>query len=186
MNEGDPQGSPVAADGALRWRALGAPLGVALVAAGLTQFVTDRPEQAAAMARGIAGPISWPTWMLWAVSFFAAMWALQVALRIGRGQFVGANRAPPVPARIWLGIVLVVAYGASLPWLGFALATFVYLLLWLLVGGERSPLRVGITTVVGTLGLLYLFVKVALMPLDRGTGAIGEATVVLYRWLGIY
>lgn len=39
---------------------------------------------------------------------------------------------------------------------------------------------------IGSVALLYLFVKLALMPLDRGVGAIGEFTVQLYRWLGIY
>jgi len=87
---------------------------------------------------------------------------------------------------VWLGIVLVLAYGFSLPVLGFAFATLLYIALWLLLGGIRSPLQIVLTTLIGTTVFLYVFVKLALMPLDRGVGPIGEFSVALYRLLGIY
>ena len=225
------------------WKAIAAPAAFFLGALSLLGRVTDHPEQAAAMTRGIAGPTTWPTVMLYAVMLFAVTWAIGRVVARGRDEAgrAGADRsvaarpdegrrgvagtgdtladsastfgtgsgtvatraatpgaATPGAAgegaeeagvpqwRIWLGIVLVLAYGFSLPILGFPLATFVYLVLWLPLGGERAPLRVGLTALVGTTVLLYRFVKLALMPLDRGVGAIGEATVALYRLLGIY
>ena len=88
--------------------------------------------------------------------------------------------------RVWLGIALVLAYGFSLPWLGFALTTLTYIVAWLLLGGVRRPLQIALTGLIGTAVFLYFFVKVALMPLDRGVGAIGEFSVALYRVMGIY
>lgn len=171
------------------WAPVVPPLVFAGVAALLTRHVTDRPEEAAAMARGIAGPTTWPSVMLWGVVVFALGWALQRAAWVLRRREGGVAAAPPsvaVGARVWLGIVLVLAYGFSLPLLGFALATVLYITLWLLLGGVRSPLQIGLTSLLGTTVLLYLFVKLALMPLDRGVGVIGDFSVALYRLLGIY
>ena len=43
-----------------------------------------------------------------------------------------------------------------------------------------------LVTLIGTVVMLYVFIKLALMPLDRGVGSIGEFSVALYRLLGIY
>ncbi len=176
------------------WRPVAAPLAFALGAALLTRFVTDRPEEAAAMARGIAGPTTWPTLMLYLVMLFALAWAVQrVAMVLRRRELSAAQIGAAAPgaavaggARVWLGIVLVLAYGFGMPWLGFALSTLLYIVLWLLLGGIRKPLQITLVSGIGTLVFLYFFVKVALMPLDRGVGAIGEFSVGLYRVLGIY
>jgi putative tricarboxylic transport membrane protein len=174
------------------WWPVAAPLAFAAAAGTLTRFVTDRPEEAAAMARGIAGPTTWPTVMLWAVVVLALAWALQrVALVLRRREQVGsAVQAPPAlaasGARVWLGIVLALAYGFSLPALGFALATLAFMVLWLLLGGVRSVRTLALVSVLGTVVFLYFFIKLALMPLDRGVGAIGDFSVALYRLLGIY
>lgn len=170
------------------WRPLAAPLLFAAGAAVMTRFVTDRPEEAAAMARGIAGPTTWPTLMLYGVVLFALGWAVQrIAIVLRRSEQAAA--APPTVARgarVWFGIVLVLAYGFSLPILGFAVATVAYIALWLLLGGIRAPLKVTLISVLGTTVFLYFFIKLALMPLDRGVGAIGEFSIALYRLLGIY
>ena len=171
------------------WRPVAAALIFAAAALALTRFITDRPEEAAAMARGIAGPTTWPTVMLYAVALFALGWAVQrVALVLRRREQPAAAPAPAAAGgwRIWGGIVLVLAYGFSLPWLGFALTTLAYIVAWLLLGGVRKPLQIALTGLIGTTVFLYFFVKVALMPLDRGAGAIGEFSVALYRLLGIY
>ncbi len=174
---------------AASWRPVAAPLAFAVAAAVLTRFVTDRPEEAAAMARGIAGPTTWPTIMLYCVMLFALAWAVQRVALVLRRREQPAGAAMPVVAggpRVWLGIALVLAYGFSLPTLGFALATFIYILLWLPLGGIRAPLQIALTSIIGTVMFLYVFIKLALMPLDRGAGPIGEFSVALYRLLGIY
>ena len=177
----------------ISWRPVAAPLAFAAAALVLTRFITDRPEQAAAMARGIAGPTTWPTVMLYAVALFALGWAVQRVAWVLRQRERSSMPATAAPApsaaggwRIWCGIVLVLAYGFSLPWLGFALTTLTYIAAWLLLGGVRKPLQIALTALIGTTVFLYFFVKVALMPLDRGVGAIGEFSVALYRFLGIY
>lgn len=175
------------------WWPVATPLAFAAGAGVLTRFITDRPEEAAAMARGIAGPTTWPTVMLYGVMLFALAWSVERVAQVlrrrergGLGEVAALPAKPAAGARIWLGILLVLAYGFSLPLLGFTLATPLYIVLWLWLGGIRSPLQISLLGVLGTTALLYLFVKLALMPLDRGIGWIGEFTVALYRWLQIY
>ena len=177
--------------GARSWRPLIAPLAFLLAAALLLNFITDRPDAAAAMARGIAGPTTWPRLMLYGVMLFAAGWAVQRAVWIvGRSRrLAGAplsEAAARPQGRVWIGIGLILAYGFLLPVLGFPLATLLYIVLWLLLGGVRSPLQITLIGVLGTTVLLYLFVKLALMPLDRGEGAIGDMTIALYRLMHIF
>lgn len=172
------------------WRPLAAPVAFICLAALMLGFITDRPEEAQAMARGIAGPTTWPRIMLYGVMLFALAWALQRLALVLRHREGLPPLATPIAAaggpRVWAGILLVLAYGYSLPLIGFALATVIYIALWLLLGGIRSALQVTLTSIAGTVIFLYFFIKLALMPLDRGVGAIGEFSVALYRLLGIY
>lgn len=87
---------------------------------------------------------------------------------------------------IWIGIALTLLYGFMIPVIGYPLATLSYIVLWLLLGGIRKPVLISVTALVGTIFLLYMFVKLALMPLDRGQGAFGELTITIYRMLHIY
>jgi hypothetical protein len=57
---------------------------------------------------------------------------------------------------------------------------------FMVLAGATSPLLVAANTVLGAVGLLYLFVKVVYLPLPKGAGALESATVALYRALGIF
>ena len=85
-----------------------------------------------------------------------------------------------------LGIVLMLGYGAGIPAIGFGPATALCIALLLLLGGMRKPLTIGLVSILGTAALLYLFVKVTAMPLDRGMGYFNDLNIMLYRLLGIY
>ncbi len=180
------------------WRQLAAPLAFMVGALLLRSRVVESPEMAAQVTRGLAGPATWPTIMMWAVAVFGLIWMLQRALKIVR-----ARRDPsiatalldtpsddalgtPFSMLIVLGIVFILVYGYLLAVIGFAASTLLYLVGWCLLGGMRKPMQIGLISLLGTTVLLYLFVKLASMPLDRGQGAMGEASIALYRLLGIY
>ena len=78
------------------------------------------------------------------------------------------------------------SFVAAIPLIGIAWATPVFIAGWLLLGGVRKPLVVGLVSILGSVGTLYFFVKLSQMPLDRGKGVFEQATVALYRLLGIY
>jgi len=142
-----------------------------------------------AMARGVVGPATWPKAMLLCAAAAATL------LAFGRLLELFAPRSSSAPAadadeyheaRSIGALALLLGYGVAIPLVGFAWATPVFIAGWLLLGGLRRPLLVGLTSILGTLGILYFFVKVSLMPLDRGKGIFEQATVALYRLLGIY
>jgi putative tricarboxylic transport membrane protein len=76
-------------------------------------------------------------------------------------------------SREWLQtfglFVLTVAYTVLLPWLGFLLATPVYLIAAMLLSGARSPVSTGVTAIIVT-GVIYVsfvfFFRVSLPPLS--------------------
>jgi putative tricarboxylic transport membrane protein len=144
----------------------------------------------AAMARGIVGPATWPRAMLLSAAAAAALLALlrlfeALGLRARRERQAGA--APDYHEGRSLGAIgLLLAYGAATPLVGFALATPLFIAAWLLLGGLRRPLAVALASILGTVGVLYFFVKLSLMPLERGRGVFEQATLALYRLLGIY
>lgn len=175
---------------------------VALSALILGHIIVDDPQVVQGMARGLATPLTWPKLMLAGVGICALGWAIEQgwkafnvlppppsaaeeALEFGDVGFEQENDdAPLLP--IVLGLSLAMVYAFAIPWAGFTAATVVFLLLWFLVGGIRKPLQLISVTLIGTVVLLYVFVKLALMPLDRGQGAFGEFTIALFRLLGIY
>ena len=89
-------------------------------------------------------------------------------------------------SKLICGAVAVVLYGVAMVYIGFALATFLFLVTWFLLGG-MGRIRSAVTySFLGTLATLYLFLKVAYLPLPRGIGFMDTLTVNLYHLLRIY
>ena len=84
------------------------------------------------------------------------------------------------------GVGVILAYGFSIPYLGFAFATMLFILVWCLMGRISSWLTIISVTLLGTVCLLYMFVALAKMPLDRGIEPFNGWTIALYRLLKIY
>jgi putative tricarboxylic transport membrane protein len=180
------------------WRQLAAPFLFVVGAIALRSRVVESPEMATQVTRGLVGPATWPTIMMWIVAAFSLIWLLQRALNIVRANAYPSKAvalidapsddalATPFSILIGLGIVLILAYGYLLAVMGFATSTLLYLVAWCFLGGIRKPLQIGLISLLGTIVLLYLFVKLASMPLDRGQGVMGEFSIALYRLLGIY
>ena len=85
-----------------------------------------------------------------------------------------------------MGAVAVVLYGVAMIYIGFAFATFLFLVTWFLLGGIGRMLPAVVYSLLGTLATLYLFLKVAYLPLPRGVGYMDSLTVQLYHFLRIY
>lgn len=144
----------------------------------------------AAISRGLISAVTWPKFMLCSAALCAA------ALFVRELRAVLATPSQPDPAeepgagyhevRSLLGIALLAAYALAIPVAGIAWTTLVFIAAWLVLGGMRRPVVVLAVSGIGTAALLYLFVKVSLMPLDRGQGVFEQATVTLYRVLRIY
>lgn len=170
----------------------------------MLRFIAENPEQAEMMARGIAGPTTWPKFMLYGVIFFSAAWLMldvrlvhqhyrahknQPSLERTLGSAPGTPIADPSQSndvKIWIGLAIIIGYGFLIPLLGFTIATFLYFIVWMLLGGIRKPIFISLVSVLGTIAMLYIFIKLALMPLDRGQGMFNEITLSIYRFLKIF
>lgn len=164
--------------------------------------IVDDPKMVMSMARGLATPLTWPKLMLAGVGLCALGWAVEEgwkafhalppppdamteALEFGDVGFEDEKETPPL-LPIVLGLALALVYAFAIPLVGFTTATVLFLMLWFVLGGIRKPVSVVAVTLIGTMIILYVFVKLALMPLDKGVGIFGEFTVALFKLLGIY
>ncbi|MDP3672132.1 MAG: tripartite tricarboxylate transporter TctB family protein [Telluria sp.] len=162
----------------------------------MLRFVAEDLEAASSMARGIAGPITWPNTMLYLVMFCAAAWLLTDLIKLSldyreHQKFPARPRRAPAKGesaeggdlRIWIGLAIIMGYGFLIPVLGFMFSTLLFIAVWMLLGGIRKPLMISLVSVLGTTVLLYVFVKLALMPLERGLGIVDQVTLAVYRFL---
>lgn len=143
-------------------------------------------------ARGL-GPTAWPEFMLTLIAALSVIWIMQevIAWRRSLRQEAAAGPIEAAEAdydyrKAGIGMGLVVAYGWALPLVGFTLATALFIAAICLLGGLRRALVIVPVSVLGTAVLLWVFMGLALMPLDRGEGAFGRFSLAVLRGLGIY
>ena len=173
-------------------RRIALPLGLLVAALILPGHVLENPAMMAGMP-GALGPTAWPNAALAGVAMCATLWLVLEVVTFfrsgGRGAFVAApadDQDAHDNLRAGFGLALTVLYGIAIPTVGFPLATLLFVIAWSALGGVRRPVLLVAVSVIGTVVLLYVFVRLALMPLNRGTGVFDQLTVGLYQLLGIY
>ena len=95
---------------------------------------------------------------------------------------------PEAPARYGLvagGLLLFLAYPIALDTLGFLLATFLLMVLFMLIGQWRNLPGVLAVSAIGTLVLFYLFRGVVYVSLPLGSGIFHDWTVWVASLLGM-
>lgn len=135
-------------------------------------------------APGQLGPAFWPRLVLIGLAMACAAKALGDARREVRGGHV--TRPPLSRALLVAGIAAIVLYVVLTPLLGFPLATALFVVAFMLLCGARSPWSLGANAVLGTVMLLYLFVKLVYLPLPKGAGSLESMTLAIYRALRIF
>jgi hypothetical protein len=83
------------------------------------------------------------------------------------------------------GFLLFLAYPVALEYLGFLLATFLLMALFMLVGLWRNVLAVLAVSAIGTLGLFYTFRGVVYVSLPLGVEPFRSATLWIASLLGM-
>lgn len=135
---------------------------------------------------GQLGPAFWPRMILILLMASCGIKALEIfkGKRTEEDSFA-APRPEVDVLRLSLMIASVVAVVFFMDFLGFALANFLFLLLFMRLAGMRRPVPLLLTSLAGTVLLLYLFVKVVYLPLPKGGWLFNDFTVFLYRTLHI-
>ena len=136
-----------------------------------------------AVARGPLGPGFWPRLALIGLASgclakFIEEWRRDAGQTIAR---------PPISrAKLAAGIGAVVLYVLLAPWLGFAIVTALFVAGFMVLCGARSIAALSASAVLGTIGLLYVFVKLVYLPLPKGDGPFEALTLALYRALHLF
>jgi hypothetical protein len=155
---------------------LGVAIAVALLVASRGLDNVSAPAQ--------LGPAFWPRLVL--VGLVLACLAKAVEARRPVRSSTDAVAPPIARGRLAAAVALIVLYVLLTPVLGFALTTLAFIAVFLARCGTRTPLVVAANAVVGTVLLLYLFVKLVYLPLPKGAGPFETVTLAAYRALGIF
>jgi putative tricarboxylic transport membrane protein len=87
--------------------------------------------------------------------------------------------------RVALGVALVVGYVVGMLFLGYILATALFLIAFIYLGGQRKWYVVPLA-LASSLLFAYVFLKVVYIALPSGVGIFDQLTVLLYELLGVY
>lgn len=87
--------------------------------------------------------------------------------------------------RLTLLIALLLITVFAIDYIGFALANFIFMIAFLCVVGLRKIPSLLLIPGLGTIGLLYVFVKVVYLPLPKGMGFFEDISLFIYRALFI-
>jgi hypothetical protein len=137
-----------------------------------------------AVARGPLGPGFWPRLAL--VGLAVACLAKLVAEWRRHGASERVSLPPVSRGKLAIGIGALVLYVVLAPWLGWALASALFIAGFMALCGARSAAALASASVVGTVALLYVFVKLVYLPLPKGDGAFEAITLALYRALRLF
>lgn len=87
--------------------------------------------------------------------------------------------------RVVLGIALVIGYIVGMLFLGYILATALFLIAFIYLGGQRKWYVIPLG-LVSSVVFAYVFLKVVYIALPSGIGVFDQLSVILYQLLGIY
>ncbi len=133
------------------------------------------------------GPGFWPQVLCVGIGI-GALVRLDQKLRSRERRVVGdaASEADEVRmSRVALGIALVVGYVIGMLFLGYILATAMFLIAFIYLGGQRKWYVVPLG-IASSLLFAYVFLKVVYIALPSGVGVFDQLTVLLYELLGVY
>lgn len=148
---------------------------------------------------GTLGPDFWPMAIL-ALTIAVCVWQIGKIYVLGASahaaddlveEFTGAaedESAAPPRKHPWLlaaGMGATLAYVALVQRLGFFLATVVYLVAFMAIGGYRRWGVVAALSVIGALVLMFIFMKLVYVSLPIGVAPFDELTFLLMRLMGV-
>lgn len=163
----------------------------------IAAFLYVKTAAFAALGRpGQLGPDFWPKAVLVLLMVTCAIEILRAALagpvkpsalanaKQGHGEGDEGERRYPV--LLVSGIVITALYVPGMELVGFFLATVIYLAAFMLVGRYRRYGVIAVTSVVGSLAFVFVFMKIVYVSLPLGIGPFRAVSTALMTLLGIH
>ena len=148
---------------------------------------------------GQLGPTFWPKLAL-GVMMLACLYEIgRIALSATPGSEAGGltemfdrseeedkaeEDIPRYPKLLFAGAALTLGYAVFVTTLGFVLSNFLFLVLFMYIGGYRNHPVIWFWSVVGTLAFAFVFLRFAYVSVPRGTAPFDAVTQAVMRLLG--
>ena len=169
------------------------PHAVMLVVACLLYWATTRID---VDTGGRIGPAVWPRAV---IVFMGLLCVYEIVKRVVvRTDFdakglvnMGSAAAPattPPPANypmLFGGIGLIAGYVITVSWIGFFIATALFLGIFPWIGGWRRPVLSAVIGLAGALVLVVIFMRVAYISLPLGEGPFRAVSLGILRLIGV-
>ncbi len=140
---------------------------------------------------GNLGPDFWPKLLL-GLTMAVCLWEIaKIALtdRMKGREKPAEEGKGEAPKRYYglliIGTLLTVAYVWFVGVAGFILCTFLYLALFMIIGRYRKIWVIAANSIVGTILLIYIFMKVVYVSLPLGQGPFQPFSLLVLKMLGI-
>ena len=164
-----------------RAKAIGGPL--FFLAFGLMGFLYAQLNIGPTPA-GQLGPAFWPKMCLLSITLAAAFKLFEVLKQRRQPAKAAAEALKAMDNRkLALMIAMIVLVVPAIGFLGFPISSVLFFWLFMRLTGEKKQMRMLLISVLGTVALLYLFVKVVYIPLPRGDWLFDDITLFIYRIL---
>lgn len=151
---------------------------------------------------GQIGPDFWPKVAIGLIAIVSALEIVRLlASRSPRSEIEGIvgklDREPAPgeaetddepPRRLPLliaGIALTLAYAVLVPTLGFIAASFLFLLVFMYLGGIRSHVAIWLTSATGIVAFAFVFLKIVYVSLPRGEPPFDQVTQLVMDLLQV-
>jgi putative tricarboxylic transport membrane protein len=137
---------------------------------------------------GQLGAFFWPQSILILLMLSCGFKVLESFKGFGKGVADIGLAGPSVQVetvRLVAMIVMLLAAVVCMEMIGFPLCNFLFLLLFMRIAGLKKKSHLLIISLLGTILLLYIFVKVVYLPLPKGQWFFTDFTIFLYRVLYI-
>ena len=134
---------------------------------------------------GQLGPAFWPKAILLLLMVGCGIKTIELLLgRRKGGTIEGEAPLPSVHVPRLLGLIgIIIGAVALMNEIGFLLTNLLFLLSFMYLAGVRKKSTLILSSVLGTVILLYLFVKVVYLPLPKGSWFFHDLTLAIYRLL---
>jgi putative tricarboxylic transport membrane protein len=173
-----------------RSRILGAlPYAVLLVLAAI--FYSIAGDIQYSQRPGNLGPGFWPKLAIGLIAIVSLLETVRILLgRRGEARGIGdalegdAEEEAAAGGERHLGLLLAgvgltLGYGILIPYLGFPLATFLFLVFFMYVGGYRRHAIIWLSSAVGVLVFAIIFLRIVYVSLPRGVAPFDRLTDVI-------
>lgn len=146
-------------------------------------------------------PGFWPKTILWLWLLLAAGEFINRVIKLTRVRFGEKTTQSELlrelssdeqdehkPGSLWravIGLAIIVSYSIFVSWVGFPVATTLFLFAFAWLGGYRRLWPLIAISIVGTTALILIFMKVAYISLPLGISVFKDLSILILKLFGI-